>query len=96
MRATSNALDFGIQGKGFFAVDSPSGVAYTRNGSFQLTAAGRLVNGDGYPVRSATGQPITLDPGLPVDVDANGAITQSGQVLGKLAVAGLRQSSGPG
>ena len=37
MRPTSSPLDFGIQGKGFFAVDSPSGVAYTRNGSFHLT-----------------------------------------------------------
>src|SRR6185369_13956277 len=31
MRATSNPLDLAIQGKGFFAVDSPAGVAYTRN-----------------------------------------------------------------
>src|SRR5450631_3325720 len=56
MRTTSNPLDFGIQGKGFFAVDSPAGVAYTRNGSFQLTPAGKLVNGDGYAVRSASGK----------------------------------------
>jgi flagellar basal-body rod protein FlgF len=86
MRATSNPLDLGIQGKGFFAVDSPSGVAYTRNGSFQMTAAGKLVNADGYAVRSASGKPIMLDPSLPVEVAADGTISQSGQTGGKLAV----------
>ena len=86
MRVTSNPLDFGIQGKGFFAVDSPSGVAYTRNGSFQLTRTGELVNADGYAVRNASGQPIKLNPSLPVEVAANGAISQSGQTVGKLAV----------
>jgi flagellar basal-body rod protein FlgF len=86
MRVTSNPLDLGIQGKGFFAVDSPSGVAYTRNGSFQLTPAGKLVNADGFGVRSVSGQPIKLDPSLPVEVAADGTISQSGQAGGKLAV----------
>jgi flagellar basal-body rod protein FlgF len=86
MRVTSNPLDLGIQGKGFFAVDSPAGVAYTRNGSFHLTSAGKLVNGDGYAVRSSTGKPITLDPSLGVEIAADGTITQSGQTGGKLAV----------
>jgi flagellar basal-body rod protein FlgF len=86
LRETSNPLDFGIQGKGFFAVDSPSGVAYTRNGNFQLTPAGNLVNADGYSVRSASGQAIKLDSTLPVEVAADGTISQSGQSGGKLAV----------
>lgn len=86
LRMTSNPLDLGIQGKGFFVVDSPAGVAYTRNGSFQMTPAGKLVNGDGYAVRSSAGRPITLDPMLPVEVAADGTISQSGQTAGKLAV----------
>src|SRR5450432_799933 len=86
MRMTSNPLDLGIQGKGFFAVDSPSGVSYTRNGNFQQTPAGKLVNADGYTVRSTSGKPITLDPALPVEVAAYGTITQSGQIGGKVAV----------
>ena len=84
MRGTSNQLDFGIEGKGFFAVNSPSGVAYTRNGRFQLTASGKLVTGDGYPVCGESGQAITLDPALPVSVAADGTIRQSGQIRGKL------------
>lgn len=86
MRATSNPLDLGLQGKGFFAVDSPAGVAYTRNGSFQLASSGKLVNSDGYTVRSVSGKPINLDPSLPVEVSADGTIGQSGQAVGKIAV----------
>src|SRR5450432_2301576 len=86
MRMTSNPLDLGIQGKGFFAVDSPAGVAYTRNGNFRLTQAGKLVNADGYTVRNTSGKPITLDPSLAVEVSADGTISQSGQTAGKLAL----------
>ena len=86
MRATSNPLDLGIQGKGFFAVDSPAGVAYTRNGNFRLTQVGKLVNADGYTVRNTSGKPITLDPSLAVEVNADGTISQSGQTAGKLAL----------
>ena len=39
-----------------------------------------------YTVRSTSGQPIRLDPSLPVDVAADGTISQSGQVEGKFAV----------
>src|SRR5690348_16225903 len=39
---TGNPLDLALSGKGFFAVDGPSGPLYTRNGSFQLAADGRL------------------------------------------------------
>jgi flagellar basal-body rod protein FlgF len=86
MRVTSNPLDLGIQGKGFFAVDSPAGVAYTRNGNFQLTSAGTLVTADGYAVRNASGKAIKLDPTLPVEVAADGTISQSGQSGGRVAV----------
>jgi flagellar basal body rod protein FlgG len=93
MRTTSNPLDLGLQGKGFFAVDSPSGVAYTRNGSFQLTSTGKLVNADGYAVRSAAGKTITLDSALPVAVAQDGTISQSGQTVAKLAVLDFANQS---
>src|SRR5439155_15664590 len=41
--STGNDLDVGINGQGFFAVQTPNGVRYTRNGSFNLSAAGELV-----------------------------------------------------
>jgi flagellar basal-body rod protein FlgF len=56
---TGNSLDVAVDGNGFFAVQTPNGVRYTRNGSFQLNAAGQIVTADGYPVLG-DGGPITL------------------------------------
>ena len=64
---SSNGLDMAINGDGFFVVQTPSGVAYTRNGAFQLNKAGELqtVNGDkvqGYKFNPDTGarESVTL------------------------------------
>ena len=86
MRVTSNPLDLAIQGKGFFAVNAPSGVAYTRNGSFQISAAGEMVTSDGYAVRDASGKTIKINPTVPVSVAQDCTVTQSGQIAGRLAV----------
>jgi len=84
--ATSNPLDFAIQGNGFFALNTPGGPAYTRNGVFRLSTAGTIINADGYNVLDANGQPITLNPGLPVTVMPNGTVLQSGQTLGQMGL----------
>jgi flagellar basal-body rod protein FlgF len=86
LRNTTNQLDFAIDGKGFFAVDSPSGVAYTRNGNFRLSPAGALVTSDGYAVRTAAGAPVKVDPSVPLEVLADGTIRQAGQTAGQLAL----------
>jgi len=63
---TANGLDMAINGDGFFVVNTPDGVAYTRNGAFQLDKNGYLItaNGDkvqGWADASATGiQPVDL------------------------------------
>lgn len=51
MMATGNATDVAIMGDGFFRVQKPDGSeAYTRDGSFKVSAEGRLVTSDGYPM----------------------------------------------
>jgi flagellar basal-body rod protein FlgG len=46
---TGNPLDLAIDGDGFFQIQRPDGTtAYTRDGSFKVSADGRLVTGDGY------------------------------------------------
>ena len=47
--STGNALDLAIEGDGFFQILRPDGsIAYTRDGSFKISADGRIVNSDGY------------------------------------------------
>lgn len=51
---TGNALDIAIQGRGFFQVLRPDGsLGYTRDGSFQVDADGRVVTANGYVLQPA-------------------------------------------
>lgn len=63
LEPTHNPLHFSIVGEGFFKVQTPKGVAYTRAGNFTLDAERRLVTSQGYPVL-ANGAPVVLDPGM--------------------------------
>ena len=48
---TQNQLDVAIDGRGYFTVNLPDGdQAYTRDGSFRLSAEGQIVNGSGYEI----------------------------------------------
>lgn len=51
LQQTDNPLDLAIEGPGFFEVELPDGVAYTRDGSFKLDSEGRVVTTGGYVVR---------------------------------------------
>ena len=57
---TGNGFDLAINGSGFFQVLMPDGsLAYTRDGSFQVSNTGQLVTASGYPVQPA----ITIPQG---------------------------------
>jgi flagellar basal body rod protein FlgG len=93
IRPTGNPLDFALSGKGFFAVDGPSGPLYTRQGAFRMSPAGVLVTGEGYPVRLAGGRRLQTTSPAPLEVAADGSVSQQGQPLGKLEVAGFADPS---
>ncbi|HUO13785.1 MAG TPA: flagellar basal-body rod protein FlgF [Verrucomicrobiae bacterium] len=82
--ATGNPLDLAIAGPGFFAIQSAVGVAYTRAGNFQVTAAGKLVTAQGDPVLGEQGQ-ITLPTGA-VSVSDDGTISVDGTIIDKLRI----------
>jgi flagellar basal-body rod protein FlgF len=84
LTATGNPLDLAISGSGFFAVNSPSGPLYTRNGSFSLSKDGRLVTSDGYPVRAEGGGNLTLNASAWVEISADGTVRQDNNVAGRL------------
>jgi flagellar basal body rod protein FlgG len=91
---TGNPLDLALSGNGFFAVDGPSGPLYTRNGSFHLSANGNLVTEDGYLVRAASGGSLVLQNGSPIDIAADGTVTQDGNTIGQLQVVDFGDTSG--
>jgi flagellar basal-body rod protein FlgG len=57
---TGEPLDFAISGSGFFAVRTPQGVRYTRDGQFSASAQGVLTDANGDPVLGQGGAPIKV------------------------------------
>lgn len=92
LRNTSNPLDLALDGDGMFAIQTPAGVRYTRNGNFRLSASGALTTSDGSPVRAQGGGQIVLQPGLPVEVLPDGTVKQSGQPLGQIEISSFDPS----
>jgi flagellar basal-body rod protein FlgG len=84
IRRTENRLDLALADEGFFKVDTPQGVRYTRNGNFNLNADGVLVTQNGDPVLGLGG-PVTID-GESVSVNAAGEILVDGAAVDTLDV----------
>jgi len=84
LRATGNPLDLALQGRGYFAVDTPMGTLYTRAGSFALNAQGMLVTANGCKVLGEGG-PIELPAG-DVAVSSTGVISVNGEEVSRLKI----------
>ena len=84
---TGNATDLALSGSGFFTVQGPKNVLYTRNGGFHLDTKGVLVTNEGYPVRMVGNQKLTVQGPSPIDVGKDGTVSQNGVVLGQLQLA---------
>jgi flagellar basal-body rod protein FlgF len=82
---SGNTLDLALNGDGFFAVTTPDGTAYTRQGNFRTSSDGTLATVDGYPVQGVGGAAIGI-PGSQVDIDSKGAVTVDGVVAGTISV----------
>jgi flagellar basal-body rod protein FlgF len=74
---TGNPLDVAIHGDGFFKVQTPGGVQYTRRGDFVLDQTGIL--------KTSTGQPV-LD-------DGNGQITIPDATTNQISISSLGEIS---
>ena len=93
LRATGSPSDLAISGKGFFAVDGPSGSLFTRNGNFKVTPTGSLVTMEGYAVRTVSGRDLNIQPSEALEVAPDGTVLQNGQTLGSLEIADFDDTS---
>ncbi|OQX30046.1 MAG: flagellar biosynthesis protein FlgC [Spirochaeta sp. LUC14_002_19_P3] len=55
LKATENTFDLALDDEGFFTIETPWGMRYTRNGSFWLGKEQILETKDGYPVMGENG-----------------------------------------
>ncbi|MGJ7502487.1 flagellar hook-basal body protein [Variovorax sp. ZT5P49] len=75
LKSTGQSLDVALTTPGFFEISTEAGLAYTRQGSWQLDARGRLVTAQGNPVMGVGGE-IVLSRPNPV-IDATGQVFES-------------------
>jgi flagellar basal-body rod protein FlgG len=88
LRQTGNTYDLAVAGSGWFSVQSATGTAYTRNGTFTLDARGQLVTSDAQPVLDDGGRPITIGAGK-ASIAPDGRVSVDGRQIAKLALTSL-------
>jgi flagellar basal-body rod protein FlgF len=92
---TDRPLDFALDGKGFFMVETPKGPLYTRTGTFTLNANRQLVDSGGRIVSGQNG-PIVLPPNCAaadVQITSEGELRFAGHSIGKLKIVNFDDPS---
>jgi len=84
MMQTGSDLDVGLNGEGFFAVQTPGGDRWTRTGAFQLSNNGTLVDASGNPVLGEGG-PLQFGPDeTGITIASDGTVSSSAGSKGRL------------
>jgi flagellar basal-body rod protein FlgF len=89
IQTTGNELDLAISGDGFFKVNTPDGVRYTRKGNFTLDPTGNLVTQDGYSVLGKNGViniSGTKSAGGNIAIGDQGTISVDGTTIDQLDI----------
>jgi len=89
LQQTGNPLDVALHGDGFFAVQTPDGTRYTRNGQLALDAQGRLVTTAGQLILGTNGQPITVGRADGMSIAQDGTVRSGTNVVGQIAIVSL-------
>ena len=90
MQSTGNPLNVGIQGPGYFAVDTPRGERFTRAGDFSIDIDGHLATSEGFKVQSVAGGAIEVNGGQLI-VAADGSVTVDGAPMGQIRLVEFAQ-----
>lgn len=86
LATTGNPLDVALMSdKGLFAVETPQGVRYTRDGAFQLDKDRRIVTKQGHAVLDDSRNPIELPDGE-IQIQADGRVMAGSQEIAKIGV----------
>src|SRR5262249_5440043 len=89
IQMTGNDTDIALEGPGFIAVQTKTGLRYTRDGSFRLDKNRNLVTQQGDQVLSLQPagriQPIQIPAGSPT-ISPDGSISVNGALVARLRV----------
>jgi flagellar basal-body rod protein FlgG len=96
MVETGRPLDFALYGKGFFAIETPEGPLYTRNGMFSTNQDGQIVDSVGRIVAGESG-PITIPNTIglsQLQVSSDGTISAGRTPIGKFMLVDFGDDEG--
>lgn len=86
-KITGNPLDVAIQGPGYFAVNTPGGTRYTRDGGFTQNQEGELITSNGHVVQDDAGQPILIPvEANDISIRDNGALVVDGNEIAQIGL----------
>jgi flagellar basal-body rod protein FlgF len=90
IEATGATYDVALNGNGYFQIQTPAGMRYTRDGHFSLDANGNLVTSEGYQVQGDGGA-ITITPSdgdvnIAPDGSVSSVVNGASNQLGKIKV----------
>lgn len=100
LEQTSRPLDLAIEGEGYFEVQLPNGnMAYTRDGSLQISDQGVLVTNQGYSIQPPIKVPknatsVTISESGVVTANGVSGGTNGSQELGRIELARFANASG--
>jgi flagellar basal-body rod protein FlgF len=89
LKHTGNPLDLSLDGNGFFCIETPEGIQYTRKGNFTLNGRGEIVTQEGLLVLGEGGN-IEID-GKNVVVDAKGNVSVDGNPVDTIKIVDFPQ-----
>jgi flagellar basal-body rod protein FlgF len=87
VRYTGNELDVALSSKGFFKIQTPNGLRYTRDGAFSINVERILVTGNGDTVLGQNG-PITVEGGE-VYIGRDGQVVVNNESVDKILVVDI-------
>ena len=85
LTATGGSLHAGIEGDGYFTIETKTGKAYTRNGSFRINNKNELVTSKGDYVQGENSKIVIT--GSKIMIDKDGSIYADDVLVGKLQIA---------
>lgn len=87
LKQTHGQLDAAINGEGYFAIKTPSGLKYTRAGNFKLNSLNEMVTPAGYKVMGEGDATIVFgDSSVNITISGNGTVSDDSGELGKLKI----------
>ncbi len=87
LESTENPFHVALKGKGFMGVQMPGGeTGYTRDGNFQKSGDGTLVNSAGFPVMGQGGPIVVPNNSTEISIDEKGIMSDQNGSFAQLQI----------